>query len=61
MSLTNTLRGIMDANRLNGPNFTDWLKNFKILPKSERIAYVLEGDGLVEPASDASEDEVWEY
>ena len=61
MSLTNPLRGIMDANLLTGPNFTDWLKNLKILLKSERIAYVLEGDGLVEPASDAFEDEVWEY
>ena len=56
MSSTNPLRDIMDANRLTGPNFTDWLRNLKILLKSKRIAYVLEGDGLVEPASDASED-----
>ena len=61
MSSTNPLRGIMDANRLIGPNFTDWLMNLKILLKSKRIAYVLEGDGPVEPISDASEDEVWEY
>ena len=61
MSSNNPLHGIMDANRLTGPNFTDWLKNLKILFKSERITYVLEGDGLVEPASNASEDEVWEY
>ena len=61
MSSTNPLRGIMDANRLIGPNFTDWLRNLKILLKSERIAYVLEGDGPVEPASDVSENEVWEY
>ena len=51
----------MDANRLIGPNFTDWLRNLNTLLKSERIAYVLEGDGPVEPTSDASEDEVWEY
>ena len=49
MSSTKPLRGIMDANRLTGPNFSDWLRNLKILLKSERIAYVLEGDGLVEP------------
>ena len=61
MSSTNPFRDIMDANHLIGPNFTDWLRNLKILLKSERIAYVLEGDDLVERALDASEDEVWEY
>ena len=61
MSLTNPLRGIMDVNRLTGPNFTDWLRNLKILLKFERIAYVLEGDDLVEPTSNASKDEIWEY
>ena len=61
MSSTNPLRGIIDANRLTSPKFTNWLRNLKILLKFERIAYVLEGDGLVEPTSDASEDEVWEY
>ena len=61
MSSTNPLRGIMDVNHLTSPNFTNWLRNLKILLKFERIAYVLEGDGLVEPASDAFEDEVWEY
>ena len=61
MSSTNPLRGIMDVNRLTGSNFTDWLRNLKILLKSKRIAYVVEGDGPVEPTSDASEDEVWEY
>ena len=61
MSSTNPLRGIMDANHLIGLNFTDWLRNLKILLKSELITYVLEGDGPVERASDASEDEVWEY
>ena len=61
MSSTNPLRDIMDTNRLTGLNFIDWLRNLKILLNSECIAYALEGEGLVEPASDASEDEVWEY
>ena len=61
MSSINPLCGIMDANRLTSPNFTYWLRNLKILLKSKRIAYVLEGDGLVEPASNAFKDEVWEY
>ena len=61
MLLTNPLCGIMDADRLTSPNFTNWLRNLNFLFKSKHIAYVLEGDGHVEPALDASEDEVWEY
>ena len=61
MSSINHLRGIIDANCLTGSKFIDWLRNLKILLKSEHIAYVLEGDGPVEPASDVSKDEVWEY
>ena len=57
----NPIYGIMDVNRLTSLNFTNWLKNLKILLKSEHIACVLEGDDHVEPESDASEDEVWEY
>ena len=61
MPLTNPLHGIMNANRLIDTSFTNWLKNLKILPQSERITYVLDGDSLVDPASNAYEDEVWEY
>ena len=61
MSSINPIRGIMDANHLTGLNFTNWLRNLKILLKFERITYVLEGDGPIEPASDVSKDEVWEY
>ena len=52
MSSTNPLRDIMDANYLTSLNFIDLLKNLKLLLKSENIAYVLEGDGSVELASD---------
>ena len=58
MSLTNPLCGIMDANNLTGLNFTNWPRNLKILLKSECIAYVLKGDGLIESASYAFEYEV---
>ena len=60
MSSTNPRRGIMDFNCLIGPNFTNWLRNLKILLNSKPIAYVLDEDGPVEPTSDASKDEVWE-
>ncbi|MQM11802.1 hypothetical protein Taro_044712 [Colocasia esculenta] len=43
MSSGNPLRGILDANKLTGPNYLDWLRNLKIVLRSERIAYVLEG------------------
>ena len=52
MSSTNPLRDIMDANYLTSLNFIDLLKNLNLLLKSENIAYVLEGDGSVELASD---------
>ena len=61
MSSTSPLHGILDVNRLTGPNFTNWIMNIKILLKSKCIAYILEGDGPLEPVSDVSKDEVWEY
>ena len=60
MSSTHPLHCIMDTNHLTGQNFIDWLKNLKIVLKSKCIAYVLEGDGPIESASDASEDDLWE-
>ena len=61
MSSTYPIHSIMDASHLTSSNFTNWLKNLKILLKCECIAYFLEGDGPIEPASDASKDEAWEY
>ena len=61
MLSTNPLRCIIDTNGLTSSNFTDCLRNLKILLKSDCIAYVMKGDGPVEPASDLFEDEVWEY
>ena len=34
-------RSIMDANKLTGPNFLDWIKNLRIVLKRERLAYVI--------------------
>ncbi|RWV91776.1 hypothetical protein GW17_00045905 [Ensete ventricosum] len=42
MSLTNPLHGILDANRLTGPNYTDWLRNLRIILTTEKITYVLD-------------------
>ena len=51
----------MGVKHLINLNFTNWLKNIKILLKSKRIAYVVEGESSVEHVEHASEDEVWEY
>ncbi|MQL99994.1 hypothetical protein Taro_032711, partial [Colocasia esculenta] len=42
MSLANPLRSILDANRLTGPNYIDWLWNLRIVLTMEKIAYVLD-------------------
>ena len=41
MSTNVNLQSIMDANKLTGSNFLDWLKNLRIVFKRERLAYVL--------------------
>src|SRR5262249_21720945 len=52
-----SLRSILEANRLTGPNFIDWLRNLRIVLRSEKISYVLDGPIPPEPAAEAAEDE----
>ena len=42
MSTIVNLRSILDANKLTGTNFMDWLRNLRIVPRAEKIAYVLD-------------------
>ena len=42
MSLSNPLHGILDVNRLTGPNYTDWLRNLRIVLTAEKIMYILD-------------------
>ena len=58
---SNPLRGIIDVNKLTGLNFTDWLRNLKIVLRCEKLAYVLDVDDLKEPTANASEEEVVLY
>lgn len=37
-----SLRGILDANKLTGPNFLDWYRNLRIVLKQEKKSYVLD-------------------
>ena len=50
------LRLLIESNKLTGPNFLDWLRNLRIVLKSEKISYVLD-EALPNPsAANASED-----
>ena len=60
MSLSNPLRGILDANKLTGPNFTDRYRNLRIILTAEKITYVLE-EIVLEPSEGASEEDVLQY
>ncbi|KAJ9176972.1 hypothetical protein P3X46_012230 [Hevea brasiliensis] len=39
---SNPLSCIIDENRLTGPNFSDWLRNLRIVLNIDRIGYVLD-------------------
>ena len=36
------LRGILDANKLTGSNYVDWLRNLRIILAQEKISYILD-------------------
>ena len=40
------LRSILDANKLIGPNFLDWIRNLRIVLNVEKITYVLDSHFL---------------
>ena len=59
MSTIVNLRSILDANKLTGTNFMDWLRNLRIVLRVEKITYVLDAPLLVSPSVDASvEDQI---
>ena len=60
MSLSNSLRGILDVNKLIGPNFMDCYQNLRIILTVEKIMYVLE-EIMLEPSEGASEEDVLQY
>ncbi|URE11047.1 hypothetical protein MUK42_18867 [Musa troglodytarum] len=60
MSLSNPLHGILDANRLTGPNYMDWLHNLRIVLTTEKIMYILD-TMIPTPNEGASEDEIARY
>ena len=53
-----SLRGILDANKLTGPNYVDWLRNLRIVLTQERLSYILDSPDPIMIGEDASEEEI---
>ena len=47
------LRSLLENNKLTGPNYLDWLRNVKVVLKSEKKVYVIDTP-LPELAEDAT-------
>ena len=47
------LRSILEANKLTGSNYIDWLRNVKIVLRNEKLTYVLNQPLPPAPAADA--------
>ena len=54
MSTIVNLRSILEANKLTGTNFMDWLRNLRIVLRAEKIAYVLDAPLLMSLSVDSS-------
>ncbi|XP_057996544.1 uncharacterized protein LOC131175879 [Hevea brasiliensis] len=61
MSNNHSLRSILDANKLTGPNFLDWYRNLRIVLKQEKRLYVLEHAKPGIPPVDAPEEVLSEF
>ena len=42
MASSLSLRGILDANKLIGPNYIDWLRNLRIVLTQKKVSYILD-------------------
>ncbi|XP_073133292.1 uncharacterized protein [Henckelia pumila] len=58
MANRNPLSAILDTNKLIGPNYSDWLRNLKIVLASEKLTYVLTKAPPKEAAKDIIPDEL---
>ncbi|KAG6521341.1 hypothetical protein ZIOFF_018456 [Zingiber officinale] len=58
MESRNQLSMILDQNKLTGPNYSDWLRNLKIVLASEKISYTLDKAPPKEALVNATPDEL---
>ena len=56
-----SLRGILDANKLTGPNYVDWLRNLRIVLTQEKLSYILDSLDPIMIGEDASEEDIANY
>ena len=54
MASSLSLRSILDANKLTGPNYVDWLRNLKIVLSKEKLSDILDTPALEPLGEDAS-------
>ena len=47
------LKSIIESNKLTEPNFLDWLRNLRIILRSEKILFILDEAILDVPPMDA--------
>ncbi|XP_042444016.1 uncharacterized protein LOC122029132 [Zingiber officinale] len=58
MASRNPLSVILDQNKLTGPNYSDWLRNLKIVLVSKKITYTLDKASPKEAPVNATPDEM---
>ena len=56
MASSLSLRSILDANKLIGPNYVDWLRNLKIVLSQEKLSYIFDTPALGPLGEDASQE-----
>ena len=61
MASSLSLRGILDSNKLIGPNYVDWLTNLKSVLTQEKLSYILDIPEPQEVGDDATAEEVSTY
>ena len=57
MTSSLSLRSILDANKLTGPNYVDWLRNLSIILTQEKVSYILDTPAPDSLGEDAFEKE----
>ena len=57
MASSLSLRGILDANKLTGPNYVDRLRNLRIIFTQKKVSYILDTSAPDSLGEDASKEE----
>ena len=61
MSMNLNLRSILESNKLTGPNFPNWVRNLRIVLRSEKALFVLDEVAPEVPPVDASNEILVNY